>query len=219
MSSKISTEIAYPPKNSLGRFVKGFKHSEEWKNHISQIMKGRKITWRDKISKSLIGHPGQKGEQNYFYGKHLVPWNKEKNHTIEARKKMSIAHSGKTLSKEHKEKIGLRIKELGIKPPIIKGDRHHSWKGGITPFAESVRKCLKYREWRTKIFRRDKFTCQFCKKSGVYLEADHFPITFAKILEDNKIRTLEVAFSCKILWNIDNGRTLCSQCHDKSRKR
>jgi hypothetical protein len=37
---------------------KGTKHTEDWKRNMSKKMKGRNITWKDKLSKSLQGyHP------------------------------------------------------------------------------------------------------------------------------------------------------------------
>lgn len=39
---------------------------------------------------------------------------------------------------------------------------------------------------------------------------------FSLILEENKIKTLEEAFLCEELWNINIGRTLCQKCHEKT---
>lgn len=220
MYSKIEPKtINKAERDDLGRFVKGFKHSEEWKMYIREKMKGREITWREKISKALMGHPGQKGTENYFYGKRLIPWNKGKKMPKSAREKMRRAKIGTTLNEEHKRKIGRRIKELGIKPPIIRGARHHSWKGGITPTAEKIRKSIKYRQWRFAIFRRDNFTCQLCGKKGIYIECDHFPKRFSEIIEEFKIKSLKQALFCKKLWDTNNGRTLCQICHNSTRKK
>ena len=205
-------------RDKSGKFIKGFKHSEEWKGYIGEKMKGRKIFWKDKISKALIGHPGQKGELNYFYGKSFTPWNKGKRFSEEIRRKMSNAHKGKRLLEEHKDNIGKKIKYLGIKPPVIKGAIHHSWKGGITPLATKIRKCIQYKEWRISIFKKDNFTCQICSKRG-YVEADHFPKTFSRILEEYKIKDFDMALSCKLLWDTTNGRTLCKECHKKVPKK
>lgn len=102
-----------------------------------------------------------------------------------------------------------------------KGEKSHLWKGGLTPLKNQVRQCFKYRQWRLDIFTRDNFTCIICGKKSckgerVYIEADHFPITFSKIFYDNKIKTVEEAVQCEEFWNINNGRTLCKGCHLKT---
>jgi hypothetical protein len=55
-----------------------------------------------------------------------------------------------------------------------------------------------YREWRKRVFKRDKYTCQYCKKYGGELNAHHI-IAFSK---DSSLRV-----------DISNGITLCRQCH------
>ena len=217
MSSKTKTIGAPVRRDALGRFLVGFKHSLEWRRHISKKMMGREITWKGKTSKSLMGHPGQIGSANYFYGKQLVPWNKGGRFSDVSKRKMSDSHKGKNLSHIHRQKIGLRIKELGIKPPLTKGERHHSWKGGITPLAKKIRKCPQYKEWRSTVFRRDSFTCQLCAHQG-YVEADHFPKSFAKIMEENEVKTIQQAYECAVFWDTTNGRTLCEACHGKTKK-
>ena len=111
----------------------------------------------------------------------------------------------------HENTVRHRLRSLNI--PIRKnaGEHHHRWKGGVTPLHEKIRKSDKYLEWRDKVFQRDNYTCQWCKAKGD-VEADHiFP--FSYILEDNKIETLQKAKQCTALWDIENGRTLCEDCH------
>jgi 5-methylcytosine-specific restriction endonuclease McrA len=96
-----------------------------------------------------------------------------------------------------------------------KGEECWNWKGGVTPVRKMIRNSVKYKEWRTKVFERDNWTCQNCKKKGVYIEADHYPDPFCKICERNNIETLEDAMECKELWQISKGRTLCKKCHYK----
>ena len=54
-----------------------------------------------------------------------------------------------------------------------------------------------------------------CNVKGGKLNADHYPKLFSAILEEFKIKTFKDALKCKLLWLIENGRTLCVSCHKK----
>lgn len=131
-----------------------------------------------------------------------TPWNKGKKATEDAIKNQSKSHVGKN-----------------------RGDMHPNWKGGLTPVVMGVRNSFMYRQWRSDVFTRDDFTCQICQaRNGngkkIYLEADHYPNLFSEIFHNNKIQSLEEAYCCEELWDINNGRTLCLGCHQKhGRKR
>jgi len=168
---------------------------------------------RKKISEST------KGINNHNYGKHFseetkrkmseahegkITWNKGIPRTEKAKKKMSEAHKGLLASEETKKKIS----------KTHKGDRHPNWKGGITPLNKSIRNCFKNRQWISDIFTRDNFTCQECGQRGCYLNAHHIK-SFSKILQYYEITNLEEALNCAELWNINNGITLCKECHRK----
>lgn len=57
---------------------------------------------------------------------------------------------------------------------------------------------LEYRLWRTSVFERDNYTCQFCGVRGGKLSADH--IKPYSLFPDLRL-------------DINNGRTLCWECH------
>lgn len=80
----------------------------------------------------------------------------------------------------------------------IKGDKHWHWRGGITPWRKKMWCSSEHKYWRKAIFTRDNFICQKCGESGGYLMAHHIN-NFADFPE------LRVA--------IDNGITLCRECH------
>jgi len=150
----------------------------------------------------------------------------QKHASKETKLKMRIAKLGKSLSKEHKKKIGdkhrgrkwpprtaecrlkMSIAKLGTKIPIHvrkkmsiahQGEKASCWKGGITPIHLKIRGSLEYRLWREEVFKRDSYTCVLCgDKKGGNLNADHIK---------------PFAYYPELRFNIDNGRTLCIECH------
>jgi len=78
------------------------------------------------------------------------------------------------------------------------------WNKGTAKIStenELVRKSKKYKEWRISIFERDDYTCQDCKQKGGRLNADHIK-PFALFKESR--------------FDLNNGRTLCEDCHKKT---
>ena len=94
-------------------------------------------------------------------------------------------------------------------------EKHRFWKGGITPLTRSIRHLEQYNQWRIDIFERDNFICQLCGQTGK-LHADHYPKMFWQIIAEDRITSLEEALSSQKLWDINNGRTLCVECHRKT---
>ena len=144
----------------------------------------------------------------------------------ETRLKMRLAKLGKKrppFTLEHKEKIRQAMKGKGPTPEVFKlarealkklrGSKHWNWQGGLTKLSTLIRHSLKYRQWRSDIFTQDNFTCVLCDLRGQRLNADHYPKTFAQLIKENKIKTVEDAENCSELWNLNNGRTLCEPCH------
>src|SRR3990167_3133052 len=109
-----------------------------------------------------------------------------------AREKISEALKGKKRPKEVTRKMS----------EAQKGDRHYNWQGGITDLNTKIRRSLEYRLWRTSVFERDNYTCVWCGDNrGGNLQADHIkPFSLFP----------ELRFA------IDNGRTLCFECHKKT---
>ena len=80
----------------------------------------------------------------------------------------------------------------------IRGEKHPNWQGGITPINRAIRQSLEYKLWRVSVFERDGYTCIWCGQKGGELHADHIK-PFALFPE--------------LRFAIDNGRTLCKECH------
>ena len=127
----------------------------------------------------------------------------------EKRKGVASCALGKTWKLKHIKKY-----------PTRTGENNHLWKGGKTKLSQQIRTSAEYSFWRKQVFDRDNYSCVECgrkRKKGdrVIIEADHiFP--FSKILDDFNITSIEEAISCKKLWDIENGRTLCRDCHKKT---
>lgn len=99
----------------------------------------------------------------------------------------------------------------------MRGYRAPNWKGGVSNRNALIRGCAEYRLWRDAFFKKDNYSCVRCGlKNGngveIYLQADHIK-PFSNIISDNNIKTLRDAIKCTELWDINNGRTLCIQCH------
>lgn len=100
----------------------------------------------------------------------------------------------------------------------FRGAKNLRWRGGISPLNVKIRGLVEYGNWVKSVFSRDNYTCQLCSaRNGngkkIVLNADHYPIAFSIIIKRNKIDSVEKAKSCKELWDIHNGRTLCINCH------
>ena len=166
--------------------------------------KGRKVghevskETRLKISLSLIGNTRHLGSK----------------HSVETKAKMRLAKLGKKHSKEHNRKISLglmgnrsrtgevySIEARKAQSERFKGAKSHLWRGGITKVNVKIRSSLEYRLWREAVFKRDDWTCVKCKKRGVKLNADHIK---------------QFAFYPKLRFKVNNGRTLCEDCHKKT---
>lgn len=82
------------------------------------------------------------------------------------------------------------------------GEKNPNWKGGVTKINEKIRKSIEYKAWRTAVFERDNFTCVHCKESKPgKLNADHIK---------------PFAYFPDLRFDINNGRTLCIDCHKKT---
>lgn len=82
-----------------------------------------------------------------------------------------------------------------------RGEKSYLWKGGLTKEHARIRKSVHYKIWRESVFKRDNYTCVFCKKIGGTLNADHIK---------------PFAIYSELRFSIDNGRTLCVSCHRKT---
>lgn len=183
---------------------KGYKHSEETKRKIGEANKGRKLSEEHKIK---IGEANKGFKHSEETMKKRLESRKVFKHTEETKRKISESHKGFKLSKDIKDKIREKLKGIKhskdrrIKSSMAKQGITDikDWDGFITPRNLLIRDSLEYKEWRTEVYTRDNYTCQRCDQIGGNLNAHHI-LSFAKFIEER--------------FNIDNGQTLCKDCHD-----
>lgn len=139
------------------------------------------------------------------------------------RLKLSIAGKGRpshAWTKESREKA--RLAKLGRKhsethrlnqiKSAKRGNLNHKWKGGVSKVDKIIRRMSEYFKWRSNVFERDNWSCQTCGFRGGYVTAHHIQ-SFASILREFNIMNQEEARVCVKLWDINNGVTLCENCH------
>ena len=139
--------------------------------------------------------------------------------STETKERMSRARMGRKFSVESRRKMSESAKRAGTgkwgkgkkRPPFSeewrkklgrKGARNNLWKGGVSSINLKIRASQEYKLWREAIFKRDNYQCIWGgKEHGTRLEADHIkPFSLYP----------ELRFA------IDNGRTLCKDCHRKT---
>lgn len=97
-----------------------------------------------------------------------------------------------------------------------------NWQGGITALNLFIRNSEKYAMWRTSVFKRDMFVCQKCGNTGK-LHAHHIK-KFSILLKEMKhnlplLDPKEAAMIYDPFWDIDNGVTMCEDCHRNFHKK
>lgn len=140
--------------------------------------------------------------------------------TEEHKKKIGLANKGKLSPRKGKKRLiesviktansnrgkkrtlAQRNRMSQSKIGLMMGEKNPLWKGGITPINAAIRTSREYKLWRTAVFERDGYACIWGgKEHGSKLNADHIkPFSLFP----------ELRFA------IDNGRTLCLECHKKT---
>ncbi len=87
-----------------------------------------------------------------------------------------------------------------------RGENHHCWQGGKSSKYDKLRRSKEWRDWRKKVFERDKYTCRTCGfKNGKGIKH--------KDLHPHHIKSASKYL--KLVFVVKNGITLCRRCHGK----
>jgi 5-methylcytosine-specific restriction endonuclease McrA len=169
---------------------KGLHLSEDAKRKISEANKGRPSPNKGK----KMSEKQRLWMAEAFKGEHRSP-------KTEFRKGQGIGDKNNA----KKPGVGEKISKAKKGKPHLnqRRENHPRWGGDETLENERVRKRIEYKIWREAIFARNDWTCQKCKEKGGKLNVHHI-FNFADF---SALRT-----------SIDNGITLCKDCHKKFHK-
>lgn len=183
-----------------------------------QILEAARKSALARKGKKLSKEHKEKISKAYDYAKYVSP---------ERNKKISQSLKGRKWTDEQRKAKSDAMKgslpDHLMRPEVIakrgrkrRGSNSNFWKDGRTKLVRQIKNLGLYKQWRKAVFERDNYTCQICDIRGsVELCPDHIK-PFSHILDDNKITTRKEAEMCEELWNVDNGRTLCHECHKKT---
>jgi hypothetical protein len=190
-----------------------------------------KYRWKDKNYKEKTGNSITKSLIGKKSLKHSLRMRGENNPAWKGGiSRLSKCIDCGSLCSSYKTKRCTKCSKIGINNPMFgvikfhKGEKNPNWKGGITPLFFKIRGLDEYTEWRTKIFKRDNYTCQECGQHGGVLHAHHkkeFNIILKEFLQlynqfspmEDKETLVRLSISYAPFWDIDNGKTLCKKCH------
>lgn len=153
------------------------------------------------------GHKGYKNSGNFVKGqtspnkgKKLSPLSEEH------RKKISETNKGRKNPRTPEWTRKIALAKTGKPAPWNSGVKSHFWRGGVSKKNRTERAnimvSVEYKIWRRAVFERDKYQCIWGGKvHGNKLQADHIK---------------SFAYFPELRFAIDNGRTLCEDCHRKT---
>ena len=176
-------------RNSKGQFIKGRKpnHSKETKEKIRLAALKQHQEGR--------GSPRRKGQYK--------PTKETLEKISQARKLLNLKGEKSGVWKGGKPKClgcNKQLTNYGLKRCNSCGQKNRWDKVGRKKYPRYIHLCKspEYKKWRSDVFTRDNWTCQTCGIRGISLEAHHIK-GWARFP--------------KFRYDINNGVTLCRECH------
>jgi hypothetical protein len=133
--------------------------------------------------------------------------NTGKHHTAEQNLKVSIALKGKPKNLTVEQRLRLSTR--------MRGNKTVFYIDGRSKLIKTIRNSCLYKLWRRMVYERDNYICQACEQRGGSLHPHH-KIPFILLLRQYNITSVEQAFNCEPIWDVNNGLTLCHDCHKKT---
>lgn len=170
-------------------------YSKKYREDNIEKEKARKKKYREKNSKKIKAimknyRENNKGKIIEYREKRKNEMKKYNEEYREQNKKVTCIICGNPATKKY---CSVKCRSIGNK-----GKDSPNWRGGITPLHRKIRNSKEYALWRTAVFERDDYTCIWCGQCGGTLNADHIK---------------PFALYPELRFAIDNGRTLCEECH------
>lgn len=171
--------------------------------------------WTDETRKEWS--ESRKGENNPNFGntgeKNPLTGGKA---SSETREKMGVQKRGennpmygKTTPDDVRDKISKSLSGENHPNYGKRGKDTTNWQGGLTSKMQAIRNSDTYKNWREAVYLRDNWTCMECgarssADNAVYLNAHHI-----RPIKDNK--------NSLLIFDVNNGITLCADCHNKTK--
>lgn len=94
--------------------------------------------------------------------------------------------------------------------------KSHMWKGWISKISTLIRHRKETKQWKKKVLKRNGYKCVQCWAT-TELEVDHIiPLKEIRRTHNIKDVTDELFIKIPLLTDINNGRTLCFNCHKQT---
>lgn len=86
-----------------------------------------------------------------------------------------------------------------------RGEEHWHWQGGKSLERDIIKHSIEYKNWVKSVFKRDEYTCTHCGRTGKTVKLNAHHIENFSSHPDKR-------------FDVDNGITLCEECHLPSYK-
>lgn len=97
------------------------------------------------------------------------------------------------------------------------GSLNPNFKSGQSDIYKHMRRLARYGRWRKDVLKRDKHTCQNCKQQFEPKDLDAHHIKRLWLLFKEYPKTT-IDFNDEYFYDLNNGMTLCRDCHNKTYK-
>jgi 5-methylcytosine-specific restriction endonuclease McrA len=118
--------------------------------------------------------------------------------------KRKVSEANKRYWADHPEQLAARGEKM-------RGENHYQWKGGASKLNTAIRQMNENRKWMDAVKDRDGGKCVRCG-SADQVESHHIA-ELVTLIEFHKVKTRDDARGVTAFWDLNNGETLCRQCH------